>query len=731
MNIPKTTSSWGTGWIKTAREALTKRNKFIDSRGLNTKKNHSYSSFWMSEDTTVYKPTAVHGKSGKSISTINNLAKLVKLSNYRRAIANFVKIVTNKDIPVLWASGNSCTDGNKVYITTGIKDSNFDVMVGLALHEASHIKLTDFKLPTEINDCKHMPTEALLGLYDIRTNLSMSKPYWRTFMFQMLNWVEDRRIDHYIFSTSPGYKAYYHKLYDYYWNDKNVHKGLLSNEFSNPQSPDAWMFHIINSINPSFKPTAMVNLDKVMEIIDLKNIQRLKSTESAYNVVLSFMPIILDSMDFTQPIPEGGTPKEPGKSGKPDDGNKPGRKVNLTPDDANKTGNQVSLTPDEVRQILRALDKQKDFIKGDIKKDKASGKLAKALDRVAEQEIKVSTVLDGKSSALIQNCTNERLLIEFKSLSDELQALRNNGDTSVSNRDTQQLLSEQIENLNIIDYLDHAGSRSRYNNSYVAALNEGRDMGELLGRKLQLRNESRELVSNRLRNGAIDNKRLAAAGYGIESIFNQVVVDKHKKVNLHLSLDGSGSMSGVKWGACVRLTAAIAKAAKYCQNIDVQVSIRVTTSSGEQAALTLLVYDSKKNSLKHIYNILELFAPSNVTPEGICFESMIKQNILVAGSEQLDSYFLNISDGQPCMNSYGGNTALQHTKKQVDTMRSQMNMKIVSYFVSERDVDSVTFKDTQDGRAFTRMYGADAQCVDSKRVMEIAKSLNKKFLSLS
>ena len=731
MNIPKTTSSWGTGWIKTAREALTKRNKFIDSRGLNTKKNHSYSSFWMSEDTTVYKPTAVHGKSGKSISTINNLAKLVKLSNYRRAIANFVKIVTSKDIPVLWASGNSCTDGNKVYITTGIKDSNFDVMVGLALHEASHIKLTDFKLPTEINDCKHMPTEALLGLYDIRTNLSMSKPYWRTFMFQMLNWVEDRRIDHYIFSTSPGYKAYYHKLYDYYWNDKNVHKGLLSNEFSNPQSPDAWMFHIINSINPSFKPTAMVNLDKVMEIIDLKNIQRLKSTESAYNVVLSFMPIILDSMDFTQPIPEEGTPKEPGKSGKPDDGNKPGRKVNLTPDDANKTGNQVSLTPDEVRQILRALDKQKDFIKGDIKKDKASGKLAKALDRVAEQEIKVSTVLDGKSSALIQNCTNERLLIEFKSLSDELQALRNNGDNSVSNTDTQQLLSEQIENLNIIDYLDHAGSRSRYNNSYVAALNEGRDMGELLGRKLQLRNESRELVSNRLRNGAIDNKRLAAAGYGIESIFNQVVVDKHKKVNLHLSLDGSGSMSGVKWGACVRLTAAIAKAAKYCQNIDVQVSIRVTTSSGEQAALTLLVYDSKKNSLKHIYNILELFAPSNVTPEGICFESMIKQNILVAGSEQLDSYFLNISDGQPCMNSYGGNTALQHTKKQVDTMRSQMNMKIVSYFVSERDVDSVTFKDTQDGRAFTRMYGADAQCVDSKRVMEIAKSLNKKFLSLS
>lgn len=730
MNIPKTTSSWGTGWIKTAREALTKRNKFIDSRGLNTKKNHSYSSFWMSEDTAVYTPTAVYGKS-VSVSTVNNLAKLVKLSNYRRAIANFVKIVTNKDIPVLWASGNSCTDGNKVYITTGIKDSNFDVMVGLALHEASHIKLTDFKLPAEINDRKHIATETLLnGYHQPFTNPWMDIEYWRTFMFQMLNWIEDRRIDHYIFSTSPGYKAYYHKLYDYYWNDKDIHKGLLSNEFSNPQSPDAWMFHIVNSINPSFKPTAMVNLDKVMEIIDLKNIQRLKSTEEAYNVVLSFMPIILDSMDFTQPIPEGGTPKEPGKNGKPDDGSKPGDKVNLTPSDPNKTGNQVSLTPDEVKQILRALDKQKDFIKGDLKKDKASGKLAKALDRVAEQEIKVSTVLDGKSSALIQNCTNERLLIEYKSLSAELQAMHNMPDSSVADREAMDLLCEQIENLGIIDYLEHAGRNGRYLD-YGEALREGIDMGELLGRKLQLRNESRELVSNRLRNGAIDNKRLAAAGYGIESIFNQVIVDKHKKVNLHLSLDGSGSMNGSKWASCVRLTAAVTKAAKYCQNIDVQVSIRVTTSSGEQAALTLLVYDSKKNSLKHMQNILELFAPSNVTPEGICFESMIKQNILVAGSEQLDSYFLNISDGQPCMNAYSGNTALQHTKKQVDTMRSQMNMKIISYFVSERDADLTGFKDTQDGRAFTKMYGADATCVDTKRVMDIAKSLNKKFLSLS
>ena len=34
----------------------------------------------------------------------------------------------------------------------------------------------------------------------------------------MLNYVEDRRIDYYVFSTSPGYKGYYHSMYDKYFH---------------------------------------------------------------------------------------------------------------------------------------------------------------------------------------------------------------------------------------------------------------------------------------------------------------------------------------------------------------------------------------------------------------------------------------------------------------------------------------------------------------------------------
>ena len=40
----------------------------------------------------------------------------------------------------------SYTDGKKVVLGANLDDKNFDVAVGLALHEGSHIKLSDFNV---------------------------------------------------------------------------------------------------------------------------------------------------------------------------------------------------------------------------------------------------------------------------------------------------------------------------------------------------------------------------------------------------------------------------------------------------------------------------------------------------------------------------------------------------------------------------------------------------------
>ena len=77
---------------------------------------------------------------------------LVKLAATKRAISNFVNIVTGQNIPVTFKGKDSYTDGKKVVIGSNLKDGNFDVAVGLALHEGSHIKLTNFDSLTKIKE---------------------------------------------------------------------------------------------------------------------------------------------------------------------------------------------------------------------------------------------------------------------------------------------------------------------------------------------------------------------------------------------------------------------------------------------------------------------------------------------------------------------------------------------------------------------------------------------------
>ena len=59
------------------------------------------------------------------------------------------------------------------------------------------------------------------------------------------NYVEDRRIDQYVFKSAPGYRGYYRKMYDKYFNDKVIDKGLQSDEFTS-ETIESYMFRIIN-----------------------------------------------------------------------------------------------------------------------------------------------------------------------------------------------------------------------------------------------------------------------------------------------------------------------------------------------------------------------------------------------------------------------------------------------------------------------------------------------------
>ena len=86
----------------------------------------------------------------------------------------------------------------------------------------------------------------------------------------LLNYVEDRRIDYFVFTNSPGYKGYYHSMYEKYFYSKNVDKGLLSSEYRTEEI-DSYMFRIINLHNSNRQLTALKGLKEIYEELNLLN----------------------------------------------------------------------------------------------------------------------------------------------------------------------------------------------------------------------------------------------------------------------------------------------------------------------------------------------------------------------------------------------------------------------------------------------------------------------------
>ena len=205
----------------------------------------------------------------------------VKLASTLRAVGNFVQIVTGQNIPVKFEGSDSFTDGKKVTISANVKDNNFDATVGLALHEGSHIKLSDFKLLNNIG----------INTKDLVSEESNDSWFIKTRVKDILNVVEDRRIDNFIYSSAPGYRPYYDAMYDKYFNSKAIDKGLKSTEYRT-EDWESYMFRLINITNKNRDLDALKGLRDIWNVLDLGNISVLKTSEDALFVAKEIYKII-------------------------------------------------------------------------------------------------------------------------------------------------------------------------------------------------------------------------------------------------------------------------------------------------------------------------------------------------------------------------------------------------------------------------------------------------------
>ena len=686
---------------------------------------------WEDEDSVVDTMSVVEKKSND----------LYKMAASKRAISNFVNIVTNDQIAVKFSErGDSYTDGKSVVIGSNISEpKDFDVAVGLALHEGSHIKLSDFKVLKDIYNI--VPTHITDGAIKkgIMNSVSIIKDLW--------NVVEDRRIDKFVFDSAPGYRDYYRAMYDKYFNDKLIDKALQSDEYTE-ESVDSYMFRIINIHNKNTDLTALKGLRDIYKTMGLGSIDRLKSSLDAFNVALTMFQTIMSNLPTSESeegdgdgsndqqseepqngnggngsdepremteeefddlmnsvdgeSPTGGSDESPTGSGGMELDNVPdemGTPSDSTNTDETETTEKVKLSDRQKQLLQKKIQKQKDFLDGDIKKKKITKKDNSDVEAIQESGSEVTSVGSGIESYYGNHQKGTKCI--------------------VVKRLTQSLLESSIFPMSYNNW--NVEENGPIDKRHTDAVNDGIRIGTMLGKKLQVRGEDRNTIFNRQKYGKIDKRMISSLGFGNENVFQYMETDSYKKANLHVSIDASGSMNGGKWTNTMTNVVALCKAVDMIQNLSIQVTFR--TTSGEIPYI-VMAYDSRSDKFSKVKQMFPSLNVGGTTPEGLCFEAIMKN--FLGSNNDMDSYFLNISDGEPYFGNndlyYSGEPAYQHTRKMVKQIEG-MGIQTLSYFV-----DDYVREGDEPSKGFKIMYGKGAKLIDLKNVSQITKTMNGLFL---
>ena len=710
-------------------------------------KTNNYSSFWMGDSMDSH-------YSIFDVEDVKPKVDLIALSSYRRAIANFVSILTgDPDIKVTYTtSGDSYTDGKSVTISSKMDDKLYDSTVGLALHEGSHIKLSDFDFLRNLE--ANIPAE-----YFVRGEMKgFPKMEILSHIKNLLNYVEDRRIDNYVFSTSPGYKGYYHSMYDKYFHAKVIDKALGTDEYTD-ENWDSYIFRVLNLTNKNTNLNSVKGLRDIWKVLDLKNINRLKSSEESFQVALEVYNIVLNNIpdgtkktdeegnttyekaDGSGSSEEGGESSGSNNSGGNDDsetlsddefdslidsienpekgsGESGGKSINVDLPmsgessgggmDVGKETKKVELSDRQKKMLEKAIEKQKKFMDGDIAKKKITKKVMDDLKTVEESGMGYHDVGKDLKDKYLGKATPTKCIV-----------VRN--------------LTKSLIDSNTVNMLStYKYARWGYSDTDGEGFVEkGIRIGTILGKKLQIRGESRDTKWTRKDSGKIDKRLIAELGFGNDRVFHTTFVESYADAFLHISVDASGSMSGDKWNNTMTSVVAICKAVSMIQNVDVVVSVRSTQSGSgsyrsrrdREYPIILLAYDSRVDKFSKVKNLFPYIRCSGTTPEGLCYEAVM--NEIVPSSNNRESYFLNFSDGMPMFSNsdveYYHDTALNHTKKMVEEIKNR-GIKMLSYYIGDSYDSNRYMKD------FKTMYGKDSQFIDVTSVMSISKTMNKKFL---
>lgn len=583
-----------------------------------------------------------------------------------KCVSNYVRMLTGMTIPVKYHTGDSSyTDGESIVISSRIEKDNIDSTIGLALHEASHIVKTDFDLIKE--------------LVGDATNIPIKYRPFKMLLKDLFNWVEDRRIDNWVYHEAYGYKKYYEALYKRYFLSDKVNKVIQSkSKEKNKESLDNYLFYIINSMNPNIKMDELKYLSEIKDIINLDDVDRLEDTESTLNVAIEILEVLINIL-----------PSEEKKNLRDDRYNKIKklRETGGTPqNEGNNKSNGGDLSDAEIKDLIdEILETQRKFNDGEVTED---GK--NIIIPITQED--ADKVAEGLGDSSLKSDKTETVLKVFSSYYHQRETLL-------------------LNKINIDDlrkrYIGIYGGYSEY---YHNAVKEGWSLGKLLAKKLKFREEIKVVKYVKQKTGKIYKRALPLASYDSPRLFYKKEVSEYPNIGIHITVDASGSMVGDNWYSSLLAVTAICKATSEITNIRTQLSFRYSNFTQN---VVINFYDSSYDKVNKLRDLCYL-KPDGGTPEGRVFRELDKEVIAPLRKEKM--MFINFSDGYP------ESSAIPITRDYINKIRKE-GVTILSYFISENEEAILN-------QQFIEMYGKDGRSINTRSLNSLAKSINKKLLEL-
>ncbi len=121
--------------------------------------------------------------------------------------------------------------------------------------------------------------------------------------------------------------------------------------------------------------------------------------------------------------------------------------------------------------------------------------------------------------------------------------------------------------------------------------------------------------------------------------------------------------------------------------------------------------------MEAIEQILEFTRKNKADLWGQCVEIQRLIN-----SHKITKVFINYSDGFPTHVGHHGSSDPKTYTKNIIKRFKESGMSIISYFITEYSKDLTVFR---------YMYGADAVDIDPKNMLQVANTMNTKFLEKS